>query len=67
MTAKNASKGILSVRTLGAVLTAIFAVLAAASCAPTNSSPGPVPPTQAPPKGAPALGIAVPAPVQSNV
>ncbi len=65
MAAMKIGKGMTLVRTLGAVLAAVFAVLAA-GCAPDNygTGPAPNPPT---PKGAPAPGVAVVAPMQTNV
>jgi hypothetical protein len=67
MTAMKTSKGMLSVRILGAVLAAMFAMFAA-GC--TEASPGagtgPVLNTPAP-KGAPAPGVVVVAPTQTNV
>jgi hypothetical protein len=66
MTAMKTSKGMLSVRALGAALAAVFAVLAA-GCAPgTASAPGPAPSTPTP-RSAPAPAVVVVAPVQTNV
>jgi hypothetical protein len=64
MTAMKTSKRI---RTLGAVLAAVFAMLAAGCTeAGTGTGTGPAPNSPAP-KGAPAPGVVVVAPTQTNV
>jgi hypothetical protein len=68
MTAMKASKGILPVRILGVVLTALFAMFTAGCAeAGTGAGTGPAPsaPTTAP-MGAPAPGVMVIAPTQAN-
>jgi hypothetical protein len=68
MTAMKTSRRMLRVRTLGAALAAIFALLAA-GCVP-NSGPGPAPnppTTSTTTQSAPVSGVAVVAPVQTTV
>jgi hypothetical protein len=56
MTAKGSSKAMLSVRTVGAVLAAVFALLAAGCANPGNTGPVPAPaPTAPSTKSAPAF------------
>jgi hypothetical protein len=69
MAAVQTSKGMLSVRILGAVLAALFAMFAAgcAEAAPgTGAGTGPAPNAPAP-KSAPAPGVVIVAPTQTNV
>jgi hypothetical protein len=61
MTAMKSSKRI---RTLGAVLAALFATFAA-GCTEAGAGTGPAPNAPAP-KGAPAPGVVVVAPMQTN-
>jgi hypothetical protein len=70
MTAMKTSKGMLSVRILGAVLAALFAMFAAGCTdAGTGAGTGPAPnaPNAPAPHGAPAPGVVVVAPTQTNV
>jgi|GEM_PF-4426891 len=69
MTAMKTGKSMLSVRILGAVLAALFAMFAAGCTeAGTGTGNGPAPNAPAPaPKGAPAPGVVVVAPTQTNV
>ena len=69
MTAMKTGNRMLSVRALGAALAAVFALLAA-GCVPSNSGPGPAPnppTTSTTTQSAPVSGVAVVAPVQTNV
>jgi hypothetical protein len=65
MTAMKTSKGMPSVRILGAVLAALFAMLAAGCAQAATPSTGPVLTTPTP-KSAPAPGVAAVAPMQPS-